>query len=161
MESRQATRAGRGDPLWFLANLARVTVRGEDTGGAWSLVEFEGPRGDMPPLHVHTREEEAFYVLEGELSLFLGGERLRLSPGECAVAPRGVPHVYRVESERARWLVVCSPAGFEDFVAAVAEPAAEEALPPGPPRVDPERVAAAAAQAGIELLGPPGTLPSP
>lgn len=151
----------RQQHLWFLANLARVQVAGEETGGAWCMVEMAGPRGDMPPLHVHHRDDEAFYVLEGELTLITaGGDEMALGAGECAVAPRGVPHVYRVESEQARWLVVCSPSGFERFVSEVAEPAGAPTLPPTSLSVDPARVAEIAAAYGIEILAPPGTLPS-
>lgn len=146
--------------LWFLANLVRVQVGSEDTGGAWCMVELWGPKGDMPPLHVHHRENEAFHVLEGELTLITAAGETRLREGESTVAPRGVPHVYRVESDRARWLVVCSPSGFERFVTEAAEPARAPTLPTGGPAADPKRLAALAASHRIEILGPPGTLPS-
>jgi quercetin dioxygenase-like cupin family protein len=143
---------------WFIQNLAVVHVMGEQTGEAWSMVELTGPRGDMPPLHVHQREDEAFYVLEGELTVFVGDQEIHLSPGDCAVAPRGVPHVYRVDSEEARWLGIASP-GFARFVAEAGVPAEAATLPPGPPAVSPERLTELAAAYGIEILGPPGTLP--
>ena len=146
-------------PLWFLANLATVKVDGDETGGAWSLVEIVGAQGDMPPLHSHA-SEEAFYVLEGRLTLFLPGEEIVVEAGGCVVAPRDVPHVYRVDSEVARWLAIASPSGFERFVMDVAEPAAEPTLPPLPPSVDPARVAELAAGYGIQILGPPGALPA-
>ena len=143
--------------LWFLANRAVVQVDGDETGGAWSAVELTGAHGDMPPLHKHDAEE-AFYVLDGELTLLTPGTELRLRTGECAVTPRGVSHVYRVESEQARWLALCSPSGFERFVAELSAPAESDGLPPHP-TVDPELVAAVAAKHGIEILGPPGALP--
>ena len=147
------------EAIWFIDNLARVLVDGETTGGTVAVVELEGRRGDMPPLHVHRREDEIFYVLDGRLSLHLPDGSIELGPGEAAFAPRNVPHVYRVESETARWLGIAAPAGFEAFVREVGVPAADEALPPEGRVHDPARFAEIAARYGIELLGPPGTLP--
>jgi uncharacterized cupin superfamily protein len=109
----------------------------------------EVPPGHMPPLHVHHAEDEGFYVLEGEVTLFLPGEAVVCRPGDFVLAPRGVPHAYRVGDRPARWLVTSTPAGFERFVADVA------AL--GDP--DPESLGRVAAEHDIEILGPPGDLP--
>jgi mannose-6-phosphate isomerase-like protein (cupin superfamily) len=147
------------DAFWFVRDLSHIKVRGSETNDAWSMHEVTCPGGDMPPLHVHHRDDEAFYVLVGELTLFVGDRKLQLGAGDCAVAPRGVPHTYRVESDGARVLVVNSPAGFERFVAEAGVPAEAETLPPGPPAISPERLAEIAAGYGIEILGPPGTLP--
>jgi hypothetical protein len=84
---------------------------------------------------------------------------LTLCPGEAFLAPKDVPHAYRVGSETARWLAIVTPAGFDDFVREVGEPAPEETLPPAGRQHDPERLAEIAPRFGIELLGPPGTLP--
>jgi quercetin dioxygenase-like cupin family protein len=154
-------RPERAQPLWFIDNLVRIHIDGDAGGGTLALAEERGRRGNMPPLHVHHRDDEAFYVLGGELSLFVGGEHLRLGPGQAALAPRGVPHSYRVETDEARWLVITTPAGFESFVREVAEPARADALPPPGPPPDPAALGQAAARAGIEILGPPGTLPAP
>ncbi|QPP07846.1 cupin domain-containing protein [Streptomyces bathyalis] len=147
-------------PLWLNDNLVYVHVGGEQSGGAYSLSETLGARGNMPPLHVHRRNEETFYVLEGEVRLFLGDREVVLTAGRAALAPRGVPHTYRVESERARWLVINSPAGYEEFLRATAEPAPRAELPPAGRRSDPAALAGAAAEQGIDILGPPGTLPT-
>ena len=96
--------------------------------------------------HTH---DEGFLVLSGEVSLFLGGRELALRPGEFVLAPRGVPHTYRVGDAPARWLNVSMPSGFEQFVEDVA--ALDEQTS--------EALAAAAAERGIEILGPPGTMP--
>jgi quercetin dioxygenase-like cupin family protein len=149
----------QSEAIWFIDNLARVRVSGADSGGAMAAVEIEGRRGDMPPLHVHRREDETFYVLEGRLSLHMPGNSIELGPGEACFAPRGIPHVYRVESETARWLAVATPAGFDEFVREAGEPAAEDALPPEGRVHDPGALAEIAARHGIELLGPPGMLP--
>jgi quercetin dioxygenase-like cupin family protein len=151
--------ARRSAPLWFIDGLAYIRVSGEETDGRYSVLEILGPEGDMPPLHVHHEEDEVFHVLDGEVTFFLPGAEVSLATGDTFRAPRGVPHTYRVESGSARWLVFCAPARFDDFVQAVSEPAPAEELPPRGRPFDPEAFAAAAAERGIELLGPPGTLP--
>jgi mannose-6-phosphate isomerase-like protein (cupin superfamily) len=148
------------EPLWFIDNLVRIHIDGATSDGKLALIEERAVRGDMPPLHVHHEDDEAFYVLDGELSLFVAGEQRTLGPGQAALAPRGVPHSYRVESEEAHWLVITTPAGFDSFVREVAEPApADELPPPGRPH-DPDALARAAGKVGIEFLGPPGALPA-
>jgi quercetin dioxygenase-like cupin family protein len=149
----------RPQPLWFIHNLAHVHVDAQTSDGRFALVEMRGRRGDMPPLHVHRNDDETFYVIEGEMSLFVGGERRSLGAGQAALAPRGVPHAYRVESEEARYLVVNSPAGFDSFLREAAVPAPGEELPPADRPVDAEALARAAAKVGVEILGPPGALP--
>ena len=146
-------------PLWFIDGLVHIRVSGEETDGRYAVLENLVPQGDMPPLHVHHDEDEVFHVLDGEITVFLPGSAVSLGAGETFRAPRGVPHTYRVESPTARVLVFCAPARFDAFVRAVSEPAAREELPPRGRPFDPESFAAEAARHGIELLGPPGTLP--
>jgi quercetin dioxygenase-like cupin family protein len=146
-------------PLWFLDDLAYVHVDGELTADAFSLVELVGRRGDMPPVHVDHRNDETVYVVGGAMTLFVGNREIALREGQAAVAPRGVQHAYRVESERARWLVISSPAGFERFLRAASEPATADELPPSGRSGDPDAVVQLAADYGIEVLGPPGSLP--
>jgi quercetin dioxygenase-like cupin family protein len=142
---------------WFTDTRVDIVVA-EDT---YSLIRFEAQAGGMPPLHVHRDEDEIFYVLRGRLSLHLPGSSVEIGPGEAAFGPRGVPHSYRVESEDgAEVLVATTSGGFAAFVAETSVPAEGDgfALPdvlPAPPEL-----AAAAARHGIEILGPPGALPS-
>ena len=110
-------------PRWFYKNLARVLVEPAASEGTLGIVEMLGTRGEMPPLHVHHREDEAFVVLDGELSIHLPGGSSVLRAGEALVAPRGISHTYRVETDRARWLAVSTPAGFVSFVEAASDPA--------------------------------------
>lgn len=140
------TTAPQAPEIDFLGVRARVLASGEGLG----LVDMiEVPAGHMPPLHVHRNEDEGFYVLEGEVALLLPGRQIDLGPGDFALAPRGIPHAYRVGDAPARWLVTSTPGGFERFVADVA--AAEE--------VTPEALGAIGATHGIEILGPPGVTP--
>ena len=118
----------------------------------------------MPPLHLHRADDEAWFVLEGEMSFFVAGDDpIRVQAGAVAFGPRGIPHTYRVESDRAaRWLAVCTPGEFERFVVAASRPAERPELPPPhepPTEEEIAAVAALAAKHGIEVLGPPGTLP--
>ena len=147
-------------PLWFIDHLVHIHVDGEASGGALALMDEVGRRGDMPPLHVHRGDDETFFVLEGKLRLFVGSEQIVLGAGQSALAPRAVPHAYRVESDEARWLVITTPAGFDSFVREVSETAPADELPPAGRHVDPAFLGQAAAKVGIEILGPPGALPA-
>ena len=147
------------DSYWFLDTLVRVHVRGEDTGGRYSAVESVAPAGHQPPAHVHHDDDEGFYVVEGEITVYVGEERRCSAPASSSTRRRR-PHTFRVSSpERARVLVTSAPARFDAFVRELGEPAARDELPvlDGPPDV--ERLVATAARNGIEILGAPGTLP--
>ena len=138
------------EELMFLGSRCRVLATSESTDGKYGLVDMiEVAAGAMPPLHVHHTHDEGFLLLDGELSLFLPDSEMALRSGEFVLAPRGVPHTYQVGNSPARWLVLSTPAGFEGFVEDVA------ALD----KVTPEAVTAAGARRGIEILGPPGTMP--
>ncbi len=150
MSNATATPAASTEELAFLGSRCRILVGAQQTDARFSLTEFvEVPAGQMPPLHVHHAEDEIFYVLDGEVTLFLPGREIRAGAGDCVLAPRGIPHAYRVGDRPARWLVMSSPAGFERFVSAVA--ALED--------LDPGTLTAIAAEHEIEILGPPGMLP--
>ncbi|MDX6688848.1 MAG: hypothetical protein QOG15_305 [Solirubrobacteraceae bacterium] len=138
------------EDLDFLGSRARILTDGDRTDGRYSLIDMiEVPAGHMPPLHVHHAEDEAFYILGGQVTLHLPGQQIDAVPGDYILAPRGVPHAYEVGDQPARWLVLTSPSGFERFVIAAA--ALDEP--------DPARLAAIATENNIEILGPPGMLP--
>jgi quercetin dioxygenase-like cupin family protein len=139
-----------GEELMFLGSRCRILATAERTEGKYGLVDMiEVAAGDMPPLHVHHDHDEGFLLLEGDLSLFLPDREIRLRPGEFVLAPRGIPHTYQVGDSPARWLVLSTPPGFEQFVEDVA--VLDE--------VAPAALTATGAVYGIEILGPPGTMP--
>ena len=147
-----------GEALWFLGSLALVKSDTKSTGGRVAVIEHVSPPGSGSPLHRHTREDEWFYVIEGELTFAVGEDVIPAPAGSFVYGPCGIPHTFLVTSATpARFLLVTEPAGFEGFMRALAVPAEELAPPPppdGPP--DMERVIAIAAEYGIEILGPPG-----
>ncbi len=152
-----ALQAGDGEALWFLGILATIKASAETTGGRVAVIEHRAPRGAGSPLHVHRREDEWFWVTEGELTFWVGGEVIVAPAGAFVYGPRDIPHTFEVTSSEARFLLVAEPAGFEAFMRAAAEPARTLTLPPPPSEPpDPARLAAAAAGYGIEILGPPG-----
>ena len=128
-----------------------------DTNGVLGAVEVASPGGAAPPLHVHHREDEAFYVVEGEYSVFVGDEVIAGAPGTWVWGPRDVPHGYQVHSPRGRHLSLTMPAGFEAFF----EEVADLATPSTDPRSAMGQLTTVAARYGVELLGPPGIRPSP
>jgi quercetin dioxygenase-like cupin family protein len=152
----------QAEPRWFFNQLAEILIRGEETDGRVDMIEMTNSPGDWPPLHVHHDQDETWYVLEGEITVYTPGAERVLRAGDFLLAPRGVPHTYRTGDEGARTIVQSSPAGFAAFVEAVSRPADAPVPPPpaGPPTPEQAaQVAAVAAEHGIELLGPPGTRP--
>jgi quercetin dioxygenase-like cupin family protein len=142
--------------IWFLGVLSQVRVGGGQTGGAFSLVEILARRGNASPVHVHDRDDETFFVLDGELRVVAGEEEHAAGPGTVAVLPRRLRHAYVVTSATARFLSLHTPAGFERFAAEVGRPAEALTLPPepaGPPDLD--ALARVAARHGITILAPP------
>ena len=148
----------RAKLCWFLGVLATDQAFGRDTtDGRVAVIEHLAPQGAGSPLHVHRREDEWFYVTEGELTFWVGGQLIQAPAGSFVYGPRDIPHTFEVTSDQARFLLVTEPAGFEDFMRAMGQPAAALTVPPpAAPPADIAPLIAAAAGYGIEILGPPG-----
>jgi quercetin dioxygenase-like cupin family protein len=112
-----------GEAFWLLGMLETVKISGEDTGGAYGLLEVEARAGDGSPWHVHPDEDEWFYVLEGEFTVYVDDTRLSLPAGSFAFGPKGVPHTFIAETDGARALIGFQPFLFEGFLREVGEPA--------------------------------------
>ena len=152
-----ALQPGEGEARWFLGFLVTIKASGATTNGRVAVIEHLGTQGLGSPLHVHHNEDEWFYVTEGELTFWVGGKTITAPAGSFVYGPRDIPHTFSVTSAEARFLVVCEPAGLENFLRALSEPAAALTLPPPSSRPpDVGTLAATAAEYGIELLGPPG-----
>ena len=152
---------GEGEAWWWFGALATIKATGEQTGGHYSLVEILAPDGYEGVLHVHHFEDEGFYILEGEMTFYVGEQTIKARPGSFLFGPKDVPHAFRVNAGPARLLFIFSPAGLEGFIRESSEPARMLDVPPPPEEppdeADMEQLAALAARYGGEILGPPPT----
>lgn len=148
-----AVPTSEGEARWWFANLAVIKATAADTGGQMTIVEVTEPPGAAAPLHVHHREDEAFWVLEGDVTIEIGDTTTAAHAGDYVFGPRDIPHRYTVGGAGCRMLFIVTPGGFEDLVIAMSEPAGSRTLPP-PPEQEPDwgRIAAIAKAHGCELL---------
>ena len=149
------TPATGGQTLRSTGALLIVKADAESTGGAFALVDLRAAPGYETPFHVHRREDEHFYVLDGEMECVHGdGETLTAGPHDTVFLPRDVPHGFRVVSDGPlRILATVTPAGLEAFFVDVGEEAETLDLP-APADPDVAAVATAAAAYDLEILGP-------
>jgi mannose-6-phosphate isomerase-like protein (cupin superfamily) len=148
---------GAGPSFWVGNELVTIKVSGRETGGALVIAEHATLPHGGPPLHLHHREDETVYVLEGEF-LFREGERtIRSAPGMSIYLPRGRMHSYTNRGDGpGTLLVITSPAGLEEYFAAVGQPATTLVAPPPPPTPGQlAHLAATARRFGVEIVGPP------
>lgn len=146
----------QGRTIAIVGDVYRFLATGDDTDGKYALWEaFVGPGGGPPP-HVHSREEEGFYILEGEIAFTINGERVVATAGMFANMPVGTPHSFKNESSKpAKMLISVAPAGLEKMFFEVGTPLAEgttTALPPSKDEI--ERLPAVAPRYGIEIRVP-------
>jgi quercetin dioxygenase-like cupin family protein len=146
--------ADEGRAFRFLNTLTINKVGSEDSHGQLSIVDHRVPPGFAPPPHVHEASDETFLVLDGEFEGFCGDRAWKAGPGSLVFLPRRIPHGFNVsEAGPGRAILVLSPGGFDQFVAALGEPTNDLRLPdPVPP--DPARVVQLAAAHGIQILPP-------
>ena len=154
--------SGKGiDDVWWKDGRITVKAGSAETGGAFAQIETDDPRGSGPPLHLHHDQDETFYVLEGEVTIVVGEQRMDLGVGDYLFASRGTPHAYVVRSERARMLVTVTPPGPEELFISLgvpvtgAEPPADTVMPPI------KEMAQQFARYNCEILGPPLSLSDP
>lgn len=116
--------------VWYSGALMTFLATAEDTQGQFALIEAVNRKGNGPPPHIHHREDETFYVLEGEITVSVGDRTIKATPGTMVFLPRGVAHTFVVDSEQARMLVLVTPAGFEGWFKEFGVPASAMTLPP-------------------------------
>jgi mannose-6-phosphate isomerase-like protein (cupin superfamily) len=136
-QTSDTLRPDEGKVLDVLGEVLTIKVAGEDTDGAYTIIQEVSPPSGGPPLHLHHREDEAFYVLEGEYEVQYGDERISATPGTFIFAPREIPHTFRnVSAGRGKVLAIVTPAGIEKFFEELSEAAKQGPLDLGRVRGD-------------------------
>lgn len=150
---------GHGRATWAMGSLFERLASGEDTGGAFDLSLVTQPPGIATPLHIHTHEAEAFYVLEGSMVYRAGDDLHHLVAGSFIYLPQGVPHAFRITGATpVRFLGFIAPAGLMGLYDEVGIPASERRLPGADGRSMEEEIPRwneVGPRYGLKVVGPP------
>jgi quercetin dioxygenase-like cupin family protein/catechol 2,3-dioxygenase-like lactoylglutathione lyase family enzyme len=148
--------AGTGPAYWGPGDQIRFLITGEQTGGAFFMAEVSVPPGGGPPPHIHWREEETFFLQQGTVTIQVGGQTLHASPGDCVYLPRGIMHSFKnTGNVDAKFLMVVTPAGLENFFEEAFYPAQDSsAAPTLITEAMLNRLLTAAAKHGLEFAPP-------
>jgi mannose-6-phosphate isomerase-like protein (cupin superfamily) len=145
-----------GRTIAVVGDVYRFVATGDDTNGKYAMWVAIVPPGGGPPPHVHSREEEGFYILEGEIAVYVGDQRVLATAGMFANMPVGTPHSFKNESGKpARMLISVVPAGLERMFFEVGVPVAQGAkTAPPPTKAEIEKMIEIAPRYGIEIRMP-------
>jgi mannose-6-phosphate isomerase-like protein (cupin superfamily) len=151
-----AVRSDEGEARWWFGALAEIKATAADTGGQMTIVEVTEHPGAEAPLHVHHRDDEGFWILEGDLTFEVGDEIIKASAGDYVFGPRDIPHRFTVGDKGCRMLFIMVPGGMEGVIRATSEPAPTRTLPPlseeEPSAEEIEGLKAIVREHGYELL---------
>jgi quercetin dioxygenase-like cupin family protein len=142
--------------VWYNGWLLTFLATAEETRGQFSLIEATARKGNVPPPHIHHREEETFYVLEGETNVSVGDRTIKAAPGTMVYLPRDVVHSFAIESEQLRMLVLLTPAGLEGWFKEFSVAAPDMTLPPAAevPYSEIQRMLEVGPRYGLEFVLP-------
>jgi mannose-6-phosphate isomerase-like protein (cupin superfamily) len=152
---------GEGESVWSLGGRFTVKLDGEDAERRYSIVEALAFRTTEPPLHIHHREDEAWYVLDGQITFYAGDDAYRATSGAFVFAPRVIAHTFTVDIEPTRVLVLASPSGFEHFALELGERATDDTPPADLTVPGPDVLGPVGERYGIEVVGPPWRVAHP
>lgn len=146
-------RAEESELRWMGETSTYFLATGEQTQGAFALVDEQAKRGESVPLHVHRDDMESFYVVDGEITLYINGQPgIRVGAGSFAHVPGGTVHGFRIESEKARYLILTT-ARHGQFYRAMTLPSRTGGLPPLQ-SIDGSQIKQASKEYGVEFVGP-------
>jgi len=145
--AKQVVHSSRPDTIYFFGTRMRILSSGAQTGGSFCLIEVRSPAGNVVPPHLHRRETETIHVLEGGLTCVTEGSRIAVAAGDTISLPMGVPHSLITGETDTRTMLVCTPAGFDEFVRAVGTGA-----PVPPSEASRAHAVEVAARFGIEFV---------
>jgi quercetin dioxygenase-like cupin family protein len=149
-------RSDEGEARWWFGSLAVIKATAADTAGQLTIVEITEPPASEAPLHVHHRDDEGFWILEGDVTFEVGDATIEAHAGDFVFGPRDIPHRYTVGEAGCRMLFIMVPGGLENVLRKTSEPAPSRTVPP-PPDEEPdsseiEQLKALVAEYGYELL---------
>ena len=146
--------------LAYMGSLMTFLVDGAETNGRFALMEYEAKVGNEPPPHVHERENETLYILEGEIEAYQGDAVLKLGPGDCLFTPMGEPHAWYILTPKLRILIMVEPAFSDRYFREMGQPTGGMSLPSGQStyaQSDPQHAIAVAKKYGVKILTPEET----
>ncbi len=146
------TKPSLKNSYWYIGHLLSVLLRSADTNGLFSLLKMTEIKGLEPPPHTHTREDEIFLLLDGEVEFSVENGTYHAVAGDTMFLPRNIQHSFKVLTTRAEVLILLTPGGFEQYFIEMSDPAPEmkqAPLPSGPPDI--ARLIATAAKYGIKF----------
>ncbi len=151
------TAGSKGRATWAMGALFERLVSAADSGGQLGASVVTQPAGAASPLHMHTREAEAWYVLDGELIYVAGEKTVRMQPGDFIYLPPNVPHAFRVTGAApARFLALSLPGALLDLYDEIGAPAGTRRVPDGGvPAAEITRWGEISQRYGIHVVGPP------
>jgi quercetin dioxygenase-like cupin family protein len=148
-----ALRRGDGERVWIAGDALTFLATAQTTGGALTLIACEAEPGGGPPPHVHEREDEAFYVVDGAFEILLGDRLVRTEAGDFAFVPRGTVHRFsNVGEGMGRILILFTPGGLEGFFRAAGVTARHDGTPPALGAEEIARTDAVAADYGLRVV---------
>jgi quercetin dioxygenase-like cupin family protein len=148
--------AGQGRSVWVVGDRYTFLATGAETGGAYALIHAQVPPGGGPPPHIHRREDEAFFVLDGQLAIQVDGRNLTAAAGAWITLPRGTLHTFKnTGPTTATMLILVNPSGLDKFFEEVGYDRAEDSVAPAAI----EKLVAVAPKYGLEIHLPPGDRP--
>jgi quercetin dioxygenase-like cupin family protein len=142
---------------WYMGMLLTNLAESKDTNGAFFLMEATARPGTEPPPHVHTREDELFYALEGEFDVYVGKEAFKVKTGEAVFCRKLKPHAFAIRAPRGRVLILVTPGGLEEAFRSKSSPAKNLDLPAGAPTystTDLKQAAQRFSEYGVRFLTP-------
>lgn len=137
---------------WYIGHLISLLLTSKETNGAYALLRATERRGLEPPPHTHTKEDECFLILEGEVLYTVGNQTFNAKEGDVMLLPKNIQHSFKIQTEKLETLIMLSPGGFEHYFVEMSMPAEELQLPPipqGPPDI--AKLIAIASKYGIKF----------
>lgn len=137
---------------WYIGHLMSLLVTSKETAGRYALLRATERKGLEPPPHTHTKEDEAFLILEGEVVYTVGNQTFQARQGDVMFLPRNIQHSFKILSEKLETLILLTPGGLENYFVEMSKPAEKLQLPPmpqGPPDI--KKLVATASKYGVKF----------